>query len=87
MVEVVVLASVLRRVVHHVFVRRSHLMLAPVLQVLEALSTVQRAPDLFICLHEALQLNIQIFVLTLKHVAVVVQSVDFNALIVISSLQ
>lgn len=55
-------------------------------QVFNSIPPIQRGSDLFICLHETLQLNVQVTVLSLKHVAVIVECIDLSPDIVVSLL-
>lgn len=63
------------------------LVLALLSQVVHTVTTVQCRSNLLVCLNEALKLDVQVPVLSLQHVAVVVQSIDFSPHIVIATLQ
>lgn len=64
-----------------------HLRLCCVAQRLHAVLPVERAADLLVGLHEALQFTVQVFVLAAEHAAVVVQGVDFFAQVAVAALQ
>lgn len=57
----------------------AHLRFSLVAQGLYAVSSVQRLSDLLVGVYEALQLCVQLDVLTGKHVAVVLKGVNFCA--------
>jgi len=54
----------------------SHLDVGLGSELVDTVTTVQRATDLFVSLHKALQLDSQVTVLSNQHVAVVLQSID-----------
>lgn len=61
-----------------VFVRVVDFVFCLVSQLLHAVPPVERAPDLLVGLHEALQLDRQVFILAEQDVAVVLQRIDFG---------
>ena len=59
------------------FVGLVHLVLGPLAKIIYAVSSVQSVSNLLIGLHEALQLNVQVFVLVLQNTAVILKSINF----------
>ena len=52
--------------------------------VLNAVSSVQCGSDLLVCLHESFQLDVEVSVLTLEHVAVGIQGVELGLQVTVS---
>lgn len=67
-------------------VRGTHLSLSLLAQQVHTVSPVQRRSDLLVCHYESLQLCVQLDVLSGKHIAVVLQSIDFGPEVTILSL-
>jgi hypothetical protein len=68
------------------FVGLAHLVLSPLAKIIYAVSSVQSVTNLLVCLHKALQLNVQVFVLVLQNTAVILKSVNFRSQVVIAAL-
>ena len=57
--------------------RLSHLAIGLASKLINAITAVKRATDLFVSLDKALELNSQVSVLINQHAAVVLKSIDF----------
>ncbi len=64
-----------------------HLVLGGGAEGLDPVAPVEGGADLFVGLHEALQLAVEVLVLVLEHVAVVLQRVDLLAQVAVAPLQ
>ena len=64
-----------------------HLVLSPLTEGVHAVTAVESAADLFVRLHKALKLNVQVFVLVLQNAAVVLQGVYFLSDVVVPALE
>ena len=53
-------------------------------QVLDSISSVKSSSDLFISVHKSFELNVQVLVLALEHVAMGVKSTDLGLHVVVS---
>ena len=53
-------------------------------QVLDSISSVKSSSDLFISVHKSFELNVEVLVLALEHVAVGVESTDLGLHVVVS---
>ena len=62
-------------------VAHTHLVLGLVAEGLNAVATVESNPNLLVCVNEALQLLVELNVLSSQHIAVVLKSVDLCATI------
>jgi hypothetical protein len=66
--------------------RMVHFLFSFMTQRIYSVPSVKSVSDLLVCIHEPLKFNIKVAILSLQHIAVIMQCVDFCADIIVSSL-